>query len=507
MTKPTRDREPTALRSSEGDLAARELRFRALLAGMLDPVVTIDSHGTIQDASESVRHVFGWEPAELVGRNVNVLMPEPHRSAHDGYLAHYRSTGETNILNRTREFEVVRKDGAPLVCELSVSRVDVPGKQEPLFIGSFRDVTARKRAEIALAEREHRFRAIFDQEFQFVGLLSPQGLVLEVNRAALEAAGIDRGEALGKPFWETAWWAHTSVGRELVRMGISAAAGGELVRFETTHRRPAGGLVDIDFSLKPIRDERGEIVLLLAEGRDVTHIKDAERRETAMSGALAAIGESASILVHDIKNPVTGIQLALRAVGELLGEDHRAILQDLEERLRRLERTMRRTLTFAKPLVLRRRRVVPRELLEAAAKGLQPELAAHRIALDVDCEPALPACEADPALLEEVLQDLLRNGLEALEPGGRLRLSARRAGGERLELCVEDDGPGIPEQAQANLFRPFYTTKTTGTGIGLALCRKIVGEHGGQIRAARSALGGARFEILLPCAAPVHGQP
>ena len=128
-----------------------EVRLRALLAGMLDPVVTIDSAGVIQEASESVKSVFGYLPGELVGRNVRLLMPEPHHAQHDEYLARYRRTGDTNILNRTREFEVVRKDGSSFVCELSVSRVEIPGKEEPLFIGSFRDVTARKRAERALA--------------------------------------------------------------------------------------------------------------------------------------------------------------------------------------------------------------------------------------------------------------------------------------------------------------------------------------------------------------------
>ena len=167
-----------------------EIRLRAILAGMLDPVVTIDAHGTVQQASASVRSVFGWEPGDLVGRNVNVLMGEPHRSLHDGYLARYRETGETHILDRTREFEVVHKDGTPLVCELSVSRVDVPGESEPLFIGSFRDVTARRAAERALSERERRLSALAPA-LTCLGIWWNLGLVVQfalqlMNRQRLE---------------------------------------------------------------------------------------------------------------------------------------------------------------------------------------------------------------------------------------------------------------------------------------------------------------------------------
>jgi two-component system sensor kinase FixL len=476
-----------------------EVRLRAILAGMLDPVVTIDARGIVQEASASVQSVFGWEPAELIGRNVNVLMGEPQRSLHDGYLARYRETGVTNILGRTREFEVVHKNGTQLVCELSVSRVDVPGEPDPLFIGSFRDVTARRKAELALADRERRLSAVFDQEFEFVALLSPAGEVLEVNRAALEAVGAERAEVVGKPFWETPWWEQTAGARELVQRSIADAVRGELVRFETTLRGVGGRRVTVDFSLKPVRNERGELVLLLPEGRDITVLRDAQRRETSMLKALATIGESASVLVHEIKSPITGIHLALQAVADQLGEDTREILQGLEASLRRVERTMRRTLSFAKPLELERRSVAPERLLQSLAARARTEYPRSTAALEIECAD-VPLLEADEGLLEDALWNLVKNSLEALEFGGHVRLTARRTGNGKLELAVEDDGPGIPDYVLPNVFKPFYTTKATGTGIGLALCKKIVDAHGGEIRAGRGSLGGAGFTITLPLA-------
>lgn len=491
-------------RAPEASSDKLDARLRALLAGMLDPVVTIDARGIVQDASASVLPVFGWNPEELVGRNVSVLMGEPHRSLHDGYLARYRETGQTNILGRTREFEVVRKDGAHLVCDVSISRVDVPGDPEPLFIGSFRDVTAQRRAEHELAERERRFHAIFDQEFQFVGLLNPAGEILEMNRAALAAAGVERAGVVGKLFWDVPWL-ETDAGRALVEKSIADAARGEFVRFETTMRGAGGRPITVDFSVKPVLDERGRVVMLLPEGRDVTVIKDAQRRETAVLKALATIGESASILVHEIKNPITGIHLAIQAVADQLGEDHREILHGLEASLQKVERTMRRTLSFAKPLDLRRQPVVPARLLESVARNTRAEFPRSKAALQIECAEGLPTVDADPALLEEVLLNLVKNAIEALEDGGTVRLSARRSEAHGLELRVEDDGPGIPDYVLPNLFKPFFTTKETGTGIGLALCKKIVEQHGGTIHATRGALGGATFEILIPSGARGRG--
>jgi PAS domain S-box-containing protein len=125
-------------------------RYRAVLRSALDPIITVDADGMVQVASDSVREVFGWEPDELVGLNLSVLMPEPHRSRHRSYLDRYARTGQTGVLGQSREIEAVRRDGRRLPIELSVSRVDLPGSSRPLFTGIIKDITSRKRAEMEL---------------------------------------------------------------------------------------------------------------------------------------------------------------------------------------------------------------------------------------------------------------------------------------------------------------------------------------------------------------------
>jgi PAS domain S-box-containing protein len=492
----------------DGGGSQNEAIYRLVLATVLDPTITIDERGTILSASDSVFGMFGWMPDELVGKNIKLLMPEPYRSNHDGYLSEYRRTGKTQILGRTREFTVVRRDGTTLECELSVSRGERDGKPLPLLTGSFRDVTARKRAERELRASERRFRAIFDHSFEFMGLLKPDGTVLEINQTALDAADAKREDVLGKPFWALPWWSSEQT-REQLREGIRRAAAGEFVRFEAEQGAKDGELLHVDFSLKPVRDDDGNVVLMIPEGRDITALKRAQRSETSLLRALATIGESAAVLAHEIKNPITAVNVALRAVADQLGEDHRVILEDLSSRMQRLERVMRRTLSFTRPVELKKSTFDVRDLVQQTLRALRPSIVKAGFDVQVALDGELAPIHADRVLLEEVLTNLLANALEAVEDRAgphRALITARDTAEGELEITVADDGPGIPESMRATLFKPFFTTKSKGSGLGLAFCKKVIEEHGGTIEVDSGPGGetagrpprGARFIVRLP---------
>lgn len=493
-------RDVTDLRRIEAELSEKELRLSGVMSGLLDGLITMDQMGVIQGASDSCFGMFGYKPSELIGSNINMLMPEPHRSKHDEYLARYRKTGITKILNSTREFDVLHKRGHMIVCELSVARIDVPGNDEPILCGSFRDVTQRIIDQEALKQSERRFHAIFDQEFQYVGILDPKGIVLDVNQTALEAGRVRRSEVIGIPFADTAWWSRSAQDRDQLRAAIDKAGKGEFIRYEAEYVLMDGEFRSVDFSLKPIFTDDERVLFIIAEGRDITDLKRAQTRETSMLRALATIGESASILAHEIKNPITAINSALRAVADKLGEDEQNVLIDLSARMQKLEHLMRRTLSLAKPLDLHLAPQHPEHLFRDVASSLREEVHRTDSQLTVKVADKTPSVLADAGLIEEVFTNLVKNALEAAEEGGRVILSARPAGTDRVALVAEDNGPGIDETVRTSLFQPFVTTKSTGTGIGLAISKKIVEEHGGVIEIGTSELGGARFEVLLPVA-------
>ncbi|MGA7874214.1 MAG: PAS domain S-box protein [Desulfoferrobacter sp.] len=136
-----------------------------------------------------------------------------------------------------------------------------------------RETAERVRAEEALRDSERKFRAIFDQTYQFIGLMTPDGTLMEANRTALGFSGITESEVIGKPFWETPWWIHSKELQERLRKAVKETANGRFVRFEATHVASDGSLRYIDFSLKPVKDEAGNVTLLIPEGRDITDRK------------------------------------------------------------------------------------------------------------------------------------------------------------------------------------------------------------------------------------------
>lgn len=141
-------------------------------------------------------------------------------------------------------------------------------------------------------ENERKFHAIFDQSFQFLWLLSTNGKLLGANRTALKFCGVEEAHVIGRSFWETSWWVHSPAAQEKVRLAVQKAAKGELVRFEVTLRTADDSFRHVDFSLKPVTDETGEVVLLMPEGRDITERKHAEEELRRTNRFLDSIVEN-----------------------------------------------------------------------------------------------------------------------------------------------------------------------------------------------------------------------
>ncbi len=140
----------------------------------------------------------------------------------------------------------------------------------------YHDVTERKQAEFGLRESRERLRAIYDGTYEYIGLLAPDGTLLEANRASLEFAENRREDVLGQKFWDTPWFASTPGAPETVHDSVTRAAAGEFVRFEAAVQRPSGEWMDFDLSFHPVRNEQGEVILIVPEGRNITERKAIE---------------------------------------------------------------------------------------------------------------------------------------------------------------------------------------------------------------------------------------
>ena len=262
----------TDRKETELALQQREAHFRALIEHSSDVITVLDLEGTIRFESPSVERVLGYAQYELHGRSAfEFVHHEDLPAVTEKWQLLSRRPGTPQLA----EFRFRHKDGSWRNFE-GIGRVIRDPDGRCSVIVNSRDITERKRVEAALESSKTRFRAIFDQTFQFIGLMKTDGTVIEANRSALQFAGIGEEDVLGKLFWDTPWWTHSPDLQNQLREAVRQAASGTMVRFEATHPSSTGEVAYVDFSLKPVRDEHGNVTLLIPEGRDITERKRSE---------------------------------------------------------------------------------------------------------------------------------------------------------------------------------------------------------------------------------------
>ncbi|MFQ5747467.1 MAG: PAS domain-containing sensor histidine kinase [Gemmatimonadota bacterium] len=235
----------------------------------------------------------------------------------------------------------------------------------------------------------------------------------------------------------------------------------------------------------------------LSESRD--EIERLHTREMARAQQLATVGELASGVAHEIRNPLTGVKGALELAVRRLppGDGHRPLLDEANQQLGRIDATIKQLLRYARPPELKELPLDARLLVERAVRVVQTNATARQMEIRVEAAERPVPVEADPELMVQVLVNLMLNGIDAMDSGGTLTVRVAPEGTEaRIE--VSDTGPGIAPERRSEVFRPFFSTKSEGTGLGLPISEQIVSRHGGSLRLEDREGGGATFVILLP---------
>jgi two-component system cell cycle sensor histidine kinase/response regulator CckA len=372
-------------------------------------------------------------------------------------------------------------------------------------VGTCQDISERKLAETALRQSQRHLRDIIDGlgPSMFVGLLTPQGIILEVNRSPLEAVVADQAEIIGRHFAETDWWRDLPEVRQQLHEAIERAARGEPSRFDMRARGIAGKFIDIDFSLQPLHDEHGSVIFLVPSAIVITERKQAEdalRRSQKME----AVGQLAAGVAHEFNNILqTLMSMATITRIRAVSPEILRIANDMETQLRRGAKVTQQLLAASRHQELTR---TPLDLDEhvATTRDLLRRLIPENIEITVETSREAAWIEADAGQLQQVLLNLAINARDAMPDGGFLTLRVLCTEKE-VSLEVEDSGSGFDEEAREHLFEPFFTTKEVGkgTGLGLAVVYGIVEQHGGRIEA-RSQLGqGSVFRVSLPRVPPV----
>jgi PAS domain S-box-containing protein len=374
--------------------------------------------------------------------------------------------------------------------------VDATGRRTRVF-GTIQDVTERRNLEERLATREELFRAVLDHATDALFLHGSEGVIVDVNRQACETLGYAREELLGmSPLAFDA-----DLDREQAARIRERIAAGELVAFESHHRRKDGTTFPVEVHLR--RFVVGGRSFSIALARDIT-IRRRLQEQLLQAQKMEAVGQLAGGIAHDFNNLLTTIigetELALED-GELPGSAHDAL-----DRVRTAgadaARLTKRLLLFSRREVMRPQ---PIELSAAVAqfvRTFEPMIGVDvRVVVTLHVEPLVAT--VDPAMLEQVLTNLASNARDAMPNGGTLTVeTAVHAEGETRygSIRVRDTGVGIAPDVLPRIFEPFFSTKTHGRGIGLGLATSfgIVEQHRGRIVVTSELGSGSTFEVRIP---------
>lgn len=224
---------------------------------------------------------------------------------------------------------------------------------------------------------------------------------------------------------------------------------------------------------------------------------ETSRQELARAERLRAVGQMATVLAHEVRNPLAAIGGALQILKRRFTPEEREtqIIAAMSQRLGDLASLVDELLVFARPRPPVRSRLDVAALLEDVAGIVRTSRGCEAVEVEVDAKGVF--VQADRGQLQRTVLNLAQNGAQAMEGGGLLRLVGR-AGEAGCTIEVIDQGPGIPEDVRPRLFEPFFTTRSAGTGLGLALARQVAEAHGGSLDFVCPPEGGTVFTLTLP---------
>jgi PAS domain S-box-containing protein len=462
-------------------------------AAMGAAVVVVDRGERIVSWGAEASVIFGYTIEEVLGRSVDLVVPSDRLAEEREFAAEVERSGR---LRRTETVRVAR-DGRRV--PVALSAVALRDEAGALIGRSYlvRDLSALQALRSRVVSQEQLIAHIGREAADAILGTDLAGVVTSFNHAAEQLFGRSGPDALGRSLKELAG----DPGLEVLLDGVRR---GRPVRGQRASWRGAGGTPGpVEVSATLLRDAGGEPHGMALVVRDASASVRLER-QMMRSEKLALVGSLAAGLAHEIGTPLNVIS----ATAEYLILDgapqaHATRLRGIVAETERISRLVRELLSLARSGDGGRVPVAVADAVERVLSFVHVPLTNKHVRVTRDLAPDLPPVLAEPDGLQQVLLNLVVNAVQAVADGGLvgLRAWAGNEGGERVvTLEVHDDGPGVPENLRERIFDPFFTTRPDGTGLGLAVCARVVASHGGDLRVGKGPLGGACFTVQLKAA-------
>ena len=518
------------LRAAEVELKQSRDRLQLITDSMPALIAHLGPDHRYRFANNAYEAWHGRPPAELIGLQISDVVGA---GLFDAALPHLQQVLQGQRVSF--ELELPRPDGSPRHVLLDgVPEITAEGEVAGYYT-LVRDISDLKQAELLLRDAndfleqqveqrtadlrqsESRLQAVFESSFQLQILISPDGHVLDANRASLAAILAEKGDVSGGLFWDSTWFSASPDAAQTVRRAVQSAAEGSESRHELELQLPTGTR-SFDFSFRPLLDHQHAVTAVVSEAVETTARRQAEEA-LRQSQKIEAVGQLTGGIAHDFNNILTVIAGNVehaKLLTDRLGDGAKALSRPLDNALKGVMRAAsltQRLLAFARRQPLLNQAVNLNEQVLGMQELLQRALG-ELVHLEIAVAPDVWCVEVDPGQLEASILNLAVNARDAMPDGGTLLLETGTGvldedfaeqnpdvpPGQYAVLRVRDNGQGMSAETMARVFEPFFTTKEVGrgTGLGLSMVYGFVKQSGGHVQLDSTPGTGTVITMLFP---------
>ncbi len=503
----------TQRKELEDNLRASEERFRAISTFASDAIVLLDKTDKILYWNQAAEKIFGYTKQEAVGKKLNKLVvPLKYRRSHLEVLAKV-SGHKTKVSENSREVLALKKDGTEFPIELTISAFELKGAPRVLEI--IRDVSERKKMEDALKQERDMLENITENIGAGLAIISKEYHILWANKFLKLINPDCEGKACYSKF--------NTLNSICPNCGVKKVfeTGTSIDVHEYSNIDEKGNQFWVELVVTPIKDKAGTVIAALELAVNITEKKllqnklaeysqelekivderTAQLKQTqaklVKSERLAAIGELAGMVGHDLRNPLTSIKGAAYLLrtkhSAMLDATGKDMLSTIDTSIDYSNKIINDLLEYSKDITLEPSETTPKALLKNALSliGIPEKIKIK------DSTEDTPIINVDTGKMSRIFVNLIKNAIDAMPDGGTLTITSRYKKGN-LELVFEDTGVGMTKETLSKLWTPLFTTKAKGMGFGLPICKRIVKAHGGKISAESTAGKGTKFTVALP---------
>ena len=504
-----------------------------LLESIPDAIVAVDQRGIILQVNSQTEQMFGYAHHELIGQNIDLLVPERYRKHHLDHRDSFAHHPKIRRMGAGLDLYGRRRDGSEFPVEIGLS--PITSDRGLLVLSAIRDITDRKkieaelrRAHEELAERSNqqifdyrtRLAAIVDSSQDAIIGKDLDGIITAWNKGAEHIYGYTAAEMIGQPITRLA---PDDRKAEISEILAKLRQGQSIDHFESIRVAKDGRHLNVSLSISPIRDAKGTIVGASTIARDITEQKRAED-QLRQAQKMEAVGRLAGGVAHDFNNILGIIAACTEFLRDRIDRESSTAqyVDNIRKAAERGAALTRQLLVFSRKQVVQPRVLDLNERLTEVSKLVRP-LMGDDVEIVIRPKSQNVYVEADSSQLDQIVLNLAVNARDAMPHGGKFiletstvdfddafaRLHYPMTAGNYVLLAVSDTGVGMDDITLQRIFEPFFTTKEVGkgTGLGLATVYGIIKQAGGSIWVYSEPGRGTTFKIYLPSAAHKIGVP